>query len=265
MPSRSKSLSLLCWLALGAPALYAGMALEVGKGGGALAFPHGNGRQIARSSSGLWFLAYDGQVDGAAAILLAGSRGAAPEVTGDFESAVVLVGKSPRALIRAEGELRRDARGRHVEAGAADRPGPLPFSGAGPRCDRDAPPRVRPEELVTVLPSAPQFCRALRLRLRLRPDRAPAGVVRHRLSGLQRRGPRAQGARRVREGGGTDRDRALRRPRLDAAAVALEPRGFPSSPARARRARRRLAPLAQRDAQSHLLLPVAGHPVRSPV
>src|SRR5437667_268516 len=76
MPSRSKSLSLLCWLALGAPVLYAGMALEVGKGGGALAFPHGNGRQIARSSSGLWFLAYDGQVDGAAAILLAGSRGA---------------------------------------------------------------------------------------------------------------------------------------------------------------------------------------------
>ena len=104
MPSTTKSILVLCWLAFGVPALFAGMALEVGKGGGSLAFPHSNGRQIARSSSGLWFLAYDGQVDGAAAILLAGSRGAAPEVTGDFESPVVLVGKSSRALIKAEGE-----------------------------------------------------------------------------------------------------------------------------------------------------------------
>ena len=104
MPSATKSILVLCWLALGVPALFAGMALEVGKGGGSLAFPHSNGRQIARSSSGLWFLAYDGQVDGAAAILLAGSRGAAPEFTGDFESPVVLVGKSSRALIKAEGE-----------------------------------------------------------------------------------------------------------------------------------------------------------------
>jgi hypothetical protein len=100
----TKAWYLLCWLALGAPALHAGMALEVGKAGSGPAFPLGNARQIARSTSGIWFLAYDGQVDGSPAIFLAASRGAAPEVTGDFESAIVLVGKSPRALIKSDGE-----------------------------------------------------------------------------------------------------------------------------------------------------------------
>ena len=67
-------LVLLAWLLLGGPYAVAALTLEVGKSNSAPPFPHTNGRQIARNSDGIWFLAYDAMTEGGASIFLAASR-----------------------------------------------------------------------------------------------------------------------------------------------------------------------------------------------
>ena len=92
-------LVLLAWLLLGGPYAVAALTLEVGKSNAALPFPHTNGRQIARNSDGIWFLAYDAMTEGRASIFLAASRDTTPEFAGNFHPAVAIVGGSSEAVL----------------------------------------------------------------------------------------------------------------------------------------------------------------------
>ena len=96
--SRIWAVSALClsFLASDLPAV---ATLELGKSGGAVPFPHSNGRQIGRNKDGLWLVAYDGKVAGGRSIFLAASRSDDPEFAGDFHSPVAVAGKSAEALI----------------------------------------------------------------------------------------------------------------------------------------------------------------------
>ena len=76
------------------------VVLKVGESDGVAAFPHSNGRQIARNSQGTWFVAYDGRVGGKNAIFLAASKGAFPEFAGDVHSPVLLAGGSTEAVVK---------------------------------------------------------------------------------------------------------------------------------------------------------------------
>ena len=91
-------LVLSTWL-LGGPYAGAALTLEVGKSNTAPPFPHTNGRQIARNSDGIWFLAYDALTDGRSSIFLAASRDATPEFAGDFHKAVAIAGASNQAVL----------------------------------------------------------------------------------------------------------------------------------------------------------------------
>ena len=91
--------ALSAWLLLGGPFAGAAITLEVGKSHGAPPFPHTNGRQIARNSDGIWFLAYDATTEGRASIFLAASRDATPEFAGDFHPAVAIAGGSDEAVL----------------------------------------------------------------------------------------------------------------------------------------------------------------------
>ncbi len=83
-------LVLAAWLLLGGPYAGATITLEVGKSYGAPLFPQTNGRQIARNSDGIWFLAYDSATGGRSTILLAASSDGAPEFAGDFHPALAV-------------------------------------------------------------------------------------------------------------------------------------------------------------------------------
>ena len=107
MPGRNRRhywLRRLCVVALllsaSAVVSPARVVLKVGESKGVAAFPHSNGRQIARNSQGTWFVAYDGRVGGKNVIFLAASKVALPEFTGDFHSPVLVAGGSAVAVVR---------------------------------------------------------------------------------------------------------------------------------------------------------------------
>ena len=84
--------------------LLAVVTLKVGSSGGAVPFPHSNGRQIGQNRAGLWFVAYDGKSSGGRTIFLAVSKSGDPEFAGDFHPPVPLAGGSPENRIAgAEG------------------------------------------------------------------------------------------------------------------------------------------------------------------
>ena len=95
----ASGLVLAAWLLLGGPYAGATITLEVGKSNGAPPFPHTNGRQIARNSDGIWFLAYDSVTEGRSTIFLAASRDGTPEFAGDFHPAVAIAGGSDAAVL----------------------------------------------------------------------------------------------------------------------------------------------------------------------
>ena len=88
------------------PCSQAAVVLQVGTSNGAVPFPHSNGRQIGRNQSGIWFMAYDGNIQDSGHIFLASSTTTELEFAGDFHNAVVVVGPSPQALIGSHSSVR---------------------------------------------------------------------------------------------------------------------------------------------------------------
>ena len=87
------------FLSLTTSDLLAVVTLEVGKSGGAVPFPHSNGRQVGRSQAGIWFVAYDGRTAAGGTIFLAASRTDDPEFAGDFHPPLAIAGESAEPLI----------------------------------------------------------------------------------------------------------------------------------------------------------------------
>ena len=75
------------------------VTLRVGETNGVPPFPHTNGKQIGRTSEGIWLVAYDGKTPaGERAAFLAVSKGARPEFEGDFHPATMIAG-APAAVL----------------------------------------------------------------------------------------------------------------------------------------------------------------------
>ncbi|MBB75709.1 MAG: hypothetical protein CMJ75_14485 [Planctomycetaceae bacterium] len=79
------------------------VVLKVGEAGRVDPFTHLNGRQIARNSSGVWFLVYRGEGPRGATLFLAVSKGATPEFSGDFHPAIPLVADANGGVLPAGG------------------------------------------------------------------------------------------------------------------------------------------------------------------
>src|SRR4029453_6928914 len=91
-------------LALAAPgSAFARLTLEIGRTQGAPAYPQTNGRQIARSPDGTWFVAYDGLSGGSRAVFIAVSRKPDPGLAGEFHPAIAVVGGA-QAVLRVPAE-----------------------------------------------------------------------------------------------------------------------------------------------------------------
>jgi hypothetical protein len=72
---------------------------EIGRSGNVPAFQHANARQIGQNREGIWFVVYDGQTDQGSGVFLAASKSPRPELAGDFQSAILIAGASPRRII----------------------------------------------------------------------------------------------------------------------------------------------------------------------
>ena len=103
----SWSFSVCCLVLLGAMVANAIVVLKVGETGGVAPFPQLNGRQIARSTSGTWFLTYQGRSNRGIATFLSVSKSADPEFPGDFHPPFPLVsGDGSGVLPSGGGEVR---------------------------------------------------------------------------------------------------------------------------------------------------------------
>jgi hypothetical protein len=77
----------------------AAVTLRVGETNGVPPFPHTNGKQIGRTSKGIWLVAYDGKTPtGERAAFLAVSKGTSPEFEGDFHPSTMIAGASAAVL-----------------------------------------------------------------------------------------------------------------------------------------------------------------------
>ena len=78
--------------ALAAPgSAFARLTLEIGRTQGAAAYPQTNGRQVARSADGTWFVAFDGLAAGTRGVFVAASRKPDPALAGEFHPAAPMV------------------------------------------------------------------------------------------------------------------------------------------------------------------------------
>jgi len=95
--------SVCLFVLIGARVAQAIVVLQVGEAGGVAPFPHRNGRQIARNSAGLWFVAYQAQTEQGTATYLATSRSAEPGFPGDFHAAISLVSSDGSGVLASGG------------------------------------------------------------------------------------------------------------------------------------------------------------------
>ena len=83
------------------------VTLRVGETNGVPPFPHTNGKQIGRTSEGIWLVAYDGKTPaGERVAFLAVSKGARPEFEGDFQPATMIAGAAAAILSMPAREAR---------------------------------------------------------------------------------------------------------------------------------------------------------------
>ncbi len=97
------SFAVCLFLFLAGPSANAIVVLKVGETGAVKPFPHLNGRQIGQSSSGLWFMAFQGESKQGSAVLIAVSKTPAPKFSGDFHPAFTLVSGDGNGVLPSGG------------------------------------------------------------------------------------------------------------------------------------------------------------------
>ncbi len=90
-------------LFLAGPGANAIVVLKVVETGSVVPFPHVNGRQISQSSSGLWFLAFQGSSDQGSVLFMAISKTPNPKFAGDFHPAFTLVSGDDSSVLASGG------------------------------------------------------------------------------------------------------------------------------------------------------------------
>ena len=75
----------------------------MGETGAIRPFPHLNGRQIGQSSTGLWFLAFQGESKQGSAVFMAVSKTADPNFSGDFHPAFALISDDDSGVLASGG------------------------------------------------------------------------------------------------------------------------------------------------------------------
>ena len=106
---RRRALTACCIFLVCAAAAHAIVVLKVGEAGGVDPFAHLNGRQIARNSSGVWFLVFRGASKQGPAVFLAVSKSSSPEFLGDFHPAIPLVAADRSGVLPVGGEAVENA------------------------------------------------------------------------------------------------------------------------------------------------------------
>jgi hypothetical protein len=106
MTRRRRVLASVLAALLMSPAAFAKVTLEVGRTAGAPAYPRTNGRQIARSADGTWFVAYDALLGGERGVAIAVARKTDPGLAGDFQPPVAVVGGTQAVLRSSGGDAR---------------------------------------------------------------------------------------------------------------------------------------------------------------
>ena len=98
--------SILVWflmVTLSAPCASAVVVLKVGESGQTDPFPGRNGRQIASSRAGQWFLVYQGDAGGKTGTYMSLSRSPNPQFQGDFHSAFLLISSGGEGVLYSGG------------------------------------------------------------------------------------------------------------------------------------------------------------------
>jgi len=90
-------------LFLAGPGANAIVVLKVVEKGSVVPFPHVDGRQISQSSSGLWFLEFQGSSDQGSALFMAISKTPDPKFAGDFHPAFTLVSGDDSSVLASGG------------------------------------------------------------------------------------------------------------------------------------------------------------------
>ena len=95
---------LVClFLCLAGPGANAIVVLKVGEAGAVKPFPHLNGRQIGRSSTGLWFLAFQGESKQGSAVFMTVSKTSEPNFSGDFHPTFTLISDGDNGVLASGG------------------------------------------------------------------------------------------------------------------------------------------------------------------